>query len=39
MNEKEDSNTVFILRLAQIIWTTASTSMLFLVYKIFAELI
>lgn len=39
MNEKEESNTFFLIRVAQLVWTAASTGILFLVYKIFAELI
>lgn len=39
MNEKEDGNTFFLTALAQLVWTTACTSIIFLVYKIFVELI
>lgn len=39
MNEKEESNTFFLIALAQLVWTTACTSIMFLVYKIFVEFI
>ena len=39
MNEKEESNTFFLIALVQLVWTTACTSIMFLVYKIFVELI
>lgn len=39
MNEKEDCNTFFLTALAQLVWTAACTSIIFLIYKIFVELI
>ncbi|BFK80665.1 hypothetical protein I3900191A7_08100 [Clostridium baratii] len=39
MNEKEEGNTFFLIALAQLVWTAACTSIVFLVYKIFVELI
>lgn len=39
MNEKEGNSTFFLIALAQLVWTAACTSIVFLIYKIFVEFI
>lgn len=39
MNEKDEGSTFFLIALAQLVWTAVCTSIVFLIYKIFVELI
>lgn len=39
MNEKEESKALVYVRATQIVWVVVGLSMLFLIYRVFSELI